>query len=198
MPASTKVDLANIALRRIGEKKPIAHLSEQPVLALLWDHALGVAIEQHDWTFARRTVALVLDSEAPTTEWAFSYLVPADCLVPRMITDGLQQRREEDVIPFVAALNALEVRVLYTDMQDAILRYSRLVSNETLWTFSFADYFAWVLASEVALALSLSDEIRARAYNGREWSFGRAWDTDRRSERHPAPLDAEWHEARRG
>lgn len=148
--AST-IDICNLALVRIGQGVAIASLSElsesavqcNALLPIMRDLVLGDA----DWSFARRSVALALVEEDPSTAWAYSYRAPTDCL--RALYIDPEQLR----IPYETGGDS-SGGLIYTDIEDAVLVYTERMENLAQWSTHAADALAWRMGVDLAMVLA--------------------------------------------
>jgi hypothetical protein len=164
MPTSdeVKLEIWNLAVLSIGER-PIASLVEASkaaqLCARLHDRLLGNILSGFDWKFAKTTAALTLTVPAPTVyRYAFTYDLPADCLrARRVIYEGMSwdddSRVEFDV----------EGRKLKCDVEGAVLQYTKLITDATLYDTLFIDVFSKYLAVHLALPLTGKIEVQGGA-----------------------------------
>lgn len=166
MPAPTsdeiKLEIWNLAVFSIGER-PISSLAEASkaaqLCARIHDRMLSNLLSGFNWKFAKTTAALVLTSPAPTAyQYAHSYNLPTDCLrARRVIAEGMSwdddSRIEFDV----------EGRVLKCNIEDAVLQYTKLITDATLYDTLFVDVFSKYLAVHLALPLTGKPEVQGAA-----------------------------------
>ena len=167
MPA-TAVEICNMALARIGVGQRISALDDPSEAAIqcatFYQQALEQALSAAMWSFATKRYALGVSSIDPPAEWFYRYSYPADCLFARFIEDGRRVRREDESIPFsVEGDGTTAGKSILCDQPDAILVYTWNVSNPVLFTPWFVDAFAWLLAAEIAMPLSVALAIEQTA-----------------------------------
>lgn len=170
MPSRT--DICNQALSRIGIKKQIALIdspterSEEAIQCRLWESSCRqVALQAYDWNCARRRQALALTGGTAPTNWTYEYAYPANCLAVRcLVLPGVPWPRKDQKsgVTFEAGYSG-SVRVIYSDTQNA----------EAIFTFDLLDYngfppslisaIVYLLASEIAIPLSLKPDMAAQA-----------------------------------
>lgn len=165
--ASSEVQICNMALGHVGISIFIDSLSEQSqqatVCNLFYEPCRDMALADFDWNFARRRVALA-DLGTPPTNWLYRYALPADCLAVRyLVVPGSREPRANQRIPYEIAEEG-EVRVLYTDQEEAELVYTRRVENPNLFSAQFVKALAQLLASEIAIPLSAVQGLGDRAF----------------------------------
>jgi hypothetical protein len=145
------VDIANAALSHLGADAVVAQLSppdgsvEAGHCARFLPIARQTALASHAWGFARKRVVLALltnDSE----QWGYKYQLPSDCLRPRKIlaADELDAP-ERNGAPFEREADAL-----YTDEADAVLIYTRDITDPTKFTADFVSGLGMLLAGYLA------------------------------------------------
>lgn len=156
------------------------------------------------WNFARKqgTAALLKDATvvggtAPPPPWVYSYATPADCLNARYILPQLASA--QGVVPGTVPVEAVasapvyfiissdtdangnDSNVILTNQPQAILVYTKRLTNPNLFDPGFVDAFALYLASRICFQLtgdralardifSRADALtkQARASNGNE------------------------------
>lgn len=153
--ASSDVDICNLALANLGDKAQVTDINppdgsiQAAQCGRFYPIARNALLEMHPWTFATRRVTLALQVTTPPSEWLYAYQLPADCLKPRAVytPDDLQDGRGWD---YIVESDGDGNRVLYTNVEDAILRYTRLVQDPTQYTPGFVSALARLLASYLA------------------------------------------------
>lgn len=158
MSAVSDTLIANMALSHIGSKSSIANLDERSPEAaeckLWYDLSRKVALEAHNWGFARKRQLLALTADdPPEPRWYYRYQYPADCLKAREIENPLGT--EADAIPFEIEQNEdNSAKTIVTNAKDAKLVYTRDVSQTSLFPMYFVDTLAAQLASRIAVKLT--------------------------------------------
>lgn len=160
-PVVTKVDLVNLALSHIGEGITVTSLSPPDdsaaaiAAARFWDSAVRQALGSFAWPFATTRAELV---EASTNEledsFSYCYELPSDYvraleLLPLGAKDNYVLSDGQPV-PFQLETCSDGVQRIYTDLEDAWLRYTIFVSDPNKWTAQFQQAFVWHLASILA------------------------------------------------
>lgn len=147
------VQIANMALSHVGAKSSIEALSESSPEArqanLWYDHCRLQVLEASDWSFARKRLLLALHGEAPPTGiWAYRYQYPADCIFARRIVNPIS--KSSDQVPFDIEVDSTgETKTILTDSEEAVLIYTKDVSNPTLFSNLFVDALSHLLASYI-------------------------------------------------
>lgn len=79
----TQSGIANSAASRLGSTKRMASIHDGSDLAThivdQWDAIVSTLIAEHPWNFAIRRATLNALTEAPGSEYAYQYALPADC-----------------------------------------------------------------------------------------------------------------------
>lgn len=144
------VDTCNVALSHLGNGRRVAAIDppdgsvEADYCATFYPIALKELLEAADWSFARTRVALAPVTNVSTV-WVYAYAKPSDCLVPRRILTNDAAKFEQDSADFDT-----EGDVLYTNQADAVLVYTRPVSDPTKFSASFETALGLRLASHLA------------------------------------------------
>jgi hypothetical protein len=164
--ASTVVQICNMALMRIGVSSLISSLSEASNEAracnVFYEQMRDYALRDYPWNFATKRVVLA-DAGTPPDNWGFKYTYPSDCLrTKHIITKGLRTPRNDQRIPFEIG-NEGGQRVIYTNQDEAELMYTARVEDPTLFDPMFTSALAYLLASEIAMPLSVQPKVADQA-----------------------------------
>lgn len=149
---ASKVDVFNLALSHIGHKAQITDPDETSVEAnhcrRFYPIALGIALERHAWRFATRRIALA-EVTNPVNHWMFAYALPNLCIAPRavLLPESTDDTKEQ---PFAVESDADGNAILYTNVEDAVLKYTTLVED----TNKFTPYFVVALSYDLASLLA--------------------------------------------
>ena len=169
--ATSAVQICNMALSRVGSSAFISALDEDTpeaeMLNLHYEPKRDGLLEVGAWPWATRRVALsALASPDATTEdvWSYVYTLPADCLQVQDLWSGSRVQTAGDRIPCAVEWDAANAcRVLCTDEEDAVLVYTRKVTDVTAYPQHFVEALVWALAAELALGLIGKPELFANA-----------------------------------
>lgn len=154
---ATSVSICNMALGRIGITRQIANLAtensqEAVTCRLYYDDAVRFVLEDYPWPFATAYRELGLVEESPNSDWLYAYRYPSDgVFIRRIVTDA--GRVDFDPMPFRVGLDD-DGKLVYTDQPDAVVEYTKLVTDESKFTPAFVEALSWKIASDVAPALS--------------------------------------------
>lgn len=153
--ATSLVQVANMALTMLGQENTIEALTERSksarVMNLWMEPARRFALQSHDWTFARKRLALALHDEDPPSVWAFRYQAPSDMIQPRYIEVPKMYR----AAPFDVESSADgETSTIVTDIEDAVLSYTRDCTQVHLFSPAFVLVLARALAAYASIAIT--------------------------------------------
>jgi hypothetical protein len=118
-----------------------------------YDIARDQLLENGDWPMASKQATLGLVSEDPNTDWSFSYRYPPTCLVARRIV-GAGGTASAHPLPYQLGQDSIG-RLIYTDVEDAVLEGTFWYEDPGEFTNSFAEALAWHLATKLAMPLSV-------------------------------------------
>lgn len=182
---ASEVDISNIALSYIGSPNSVTAISppentvEAEACALWYPIARDQALEHHAWKFATRRASLTpvtLPSYIYT--WAYAYQVPNLCLrevavfPPSTVTpttelvwtrqvsavEGTQpDTNDPPAQDFQIELDDTNAKILYTNVQSAILRYIVQNTNTAMYSPAFVRAVGRLLASYLAGHLQKDD-----------------------------------------
>ena len=159
MSQLNKVQVCNIALSFLG-CPAISSIDENSTEAVAcrvhYDMARRIALQSHDWAFARKVVSLALVSNAPEDlKWTYTYAMPSDCLQPREIINRYNDEKIKYEIR--ASADGLKKRIL-TNEQYSVLKYTADITSETMFDELFVRAFSLMLAMEMCNRLTGSNE----------------------------------------
>ncbi len=176
---ASEVDIANLALSHLGDSATVASLdppegSAQAEHCARWyAFARNALLEMHDWKFNTARVKLA-QVEQNWTEWGYAYAQPSDCLkviaiLPDGATGDYTTGYEHTSVsaysqigdyagrvsiytaqPFTVESDENGQIVIYTNQIDAVLRYTRVVTDTSKFSPLFVMTLARLLASYLA------------------------------------------------
>jgi hypothetical protein len=153
---ATAVDIANLALGHLGDRASISSLSppegspQAGHAASFYPIALNSMLALHPWGFAIRRHTLVdysLVAPAPSP-WAYSYVLPSHVTVLAVLSDTASADAETQ--PYEIESADTGEMVIYTNQEDAVLRYVAFVTDTTKFPPLFVDALSYMLASYLA------------------------------------------------
>lgn len=207
--ALSKTAICNMALRHIGVSLTIANIdlatersNQARACRDFYDTALDELFRDFDWPFARRVspaAGLALIASAPSTEWLYSYRLPADLIIIRRVISGLAVRYDTVAsrVPYAVYGDDTGL-LLYSDVKSAagnalVVVYTARVTDVTKFPPDFAQAFALLLAGYIAPSLTQGDELKLgeRALAKYDWRLKRAWANAANQEQPDQPGDGE-------
>lgn len=175
----TPADLVNVALRKIGYKLRVGSLFEGSMAAKtaldIYGQTRDRLLRENDWGFAEGNVALTLLKSSPVggyvpptvwdptvnppIPWLFEYTRPADCLKIRSVKFTPLFVPNFDPQPRIfgeANDNTLSppAQVILCNVPNALLCYTRQVTDLTSWEPDTIDTFADALAKDLSKGLA--------------------------------------------
>lgn len=151
---ASSVDISNLALGAIGDPATVSKIDppEGSVHAekcsKWYPIARDALLERFPWSFAKRRAALA-EVLNPLNNWLYAYALPNDCVRPRAVLEETASD-ESAAQPFDVETDASGVKVLYTNVQNAQLLYTRRVTDATKFTPLFTLALVELLAAYLA------------------------------------------------
>ncbi len=161
-------DICNMALSHVGSDTVVTSISppdgsvEAGHCARFYPIARKEALESHKWTWSKKRVALA-EVTNESTVWSYAYALPSDCLNPvRVLQASVVQEllfaddrimTVDDFQLFTERGSAdfeVEGSVLFTHEPDAVLLYTRDITDTTKYSTSFTVFVSYLLASFLA------------------------------------------------
>lgn len=161
---ATEVSISNMALSHIKAKSTIASLDENSTEAvkckLFYEQARNETLEIFDWYFARLTQPLA-EVGTPQPGWIYQYALPSDYVAVREVTS---KYRDDAPIPFTLAHSDIsDSIVVLTDEEAATVKYTKKITNPTLFPPTFVTAMSYRLAVYLSLPLTGKRELRQEA-----------------------------------
>jgi len=162
----TDVDIANMALSRLGTRATIASLTENSTEARAistWYTAIrDDLLRAADWNFSRVYLSLAT-SGTPPDRWAYSYAYPSDCLKIWSFDIGLPAYMQT-IPPLYEVASDGTDRLIYTNLSPATAVYCQRVLDPNRMDPDFVTAFAVALAAAVALPITQKADTAARMH----------------------------------
>lgn len=164
--ATDVVSVYNMALAAVGTRARVQSISEVSPEAeqcsLWYEEVRDLVLRTAPWNSASAYRRLALSSERnsdapwvpndPAPGWRFAYAIPSDLLAPRYLTGYAQ---------FELGVNSLDQKVLYTNADQALLRYTKRQTRPDIWDVDLRSAIAFALAAHIAAKLTGStDKVR--------------------------------------
>ena len=164
---ASAVDICNLALARLGDSATIASINppegsaQAEHCARFYQIALNSMLELHDWKFAtRRTTLAQLDVES--WNWAYAYAKPTGAIKLLAVLPA-DASPEDKGVDFETENTSAGQELILTDLEDATLRYTALVTDTTKFPPLFVDALGWLLAAHLAGPVIKGDAGAAQA-----------------------------------
>lgn len=167
---ASEVDVCNLALGHLGDKATVSSINppegsaQAEHCARFYPIARNLVLEAHEWGFATKRANLTLLSATPPAGFCFVYQAPTDCL---NIIDllrpfdptfhalyGAGRMPDEswtlDAVPYELEVLADGTQVIYTDLENAQIRYVAAITDTTKFSAQVVDAISWLLAVYLA------------------------------------------------
>jgi hypothetical protein len=176
---ASEVDICNLALGHLGDNATVASINppegsaQAEHCSRFYPIARDSLLEMHYWNFCMRRVNLA-PVETTWPEWKYAYAVPSDALniiavmppdakddyATRFVTTDTPQYAH-NISPVIAAgryspqpfgveTNEVGHQIIYTNQENAMLRYTAYVRDTTQFSPLFVITLSWHLASMLA------------------------------------------------
>lgn len=162
--AASVVGICNAAIGHIGDGKPIASIEAQDHLSktcrLVYEKVHPELLQSFDWGFARKDVALALlrDGEAPSAQFGLAYAEPGQCVrMLRLVSGLLPPDSLATIIPY-ETMNGPAGREIWTNLEEAVGRYTHLVTDPALFPPAYASALGWGMAVDMVPTLVVSGQ----------------------------------------
>jgi len=185
---ATEVDICNLALAHLGDDATIASLNppegsaQAEKAARFYPIARNTLLEMHTWNFASKRGNLALTTNT-LNQWDYAYVAPADMMNPvavisptaqndyatRMAAGDTPGNLTANFAPTIVAGQytpqqfAIEGNLIYTNQENAMLRYQAFVTDPSLFSPLFVITLSWHLASMLAGPVIKGDQGAAEA-----------------------------------
>lgn len=144
----SKVQIFNIALNILGVSNPIENSNSDDNRAILLRNYYSLArdyvLKDFDWNFASTFKRLsMIDDKNKLNKFKYCYNYPNDCICAR----DLFEDNNFILQKFEIGTNKNQNKVIFCDTNNAILRYTKRIELEKLYTSEFSMALAYYLAS---------------------------------------------------
>lgn len=162
----SKVFIFNMSLGHCGINSSIGDVDENSAEAnacrTYYDTCRRVLLEMMRWGFAEQQVALVLQG-TPTSQWLFQYKYPTNCARINKIINPIFRTEPTpyDQIKFkINNLGGAYGKAILTDQASAVVDYNVDITDETLFSYTFALALSLFLASLIASPLRVDAKLK--------------------------------------
>lgn len=194
--------ISNLSLGHLGVSKEIANLETErsdsaAACRRFLEPAKKETFRDFNWPFATKYLGAGLIEENPNTEWDFSYRYPSDCRRIHKILSGIRNDTRQSRVPYILGSDSVG-RLIFTDMIDAILKYTVIVTNNDLFTQDYIMMLSLLLASYIAPRVTSGDPFKLgeRSYNLYTLSKTKAEATAFNEQQDEEPPESEFIRAR--
>lgn len=185
MTTSSKVEIANLALQRIGERAIQSFESDTitaKTMERLYDRTRTTVLRQCAWRFAMAASTLSLvEEESPIYEYV--YAQPVDTI---KIIEVLRPSKP------TAWLEPVQYELfgdrIHTNQADAVIRYIRDEKDPNKFDEGFIEAFAWKLAADAAVIITGKADVMQTMLQGYAGSVAQAQSLSASESRKPAPF----------
>jgi hypothetical protein len=175
---ATAIEICNIALSHLGDTATVTSIdppegsAQAEHCARFYPIARDAVLQAHPWSFATRRAALVLTANV-NDQWAYVYALPnlmmqAIAVIPPNADNDYNIPASEgyDALingttllnttgayapqPYAIETLADGTRVICTNQEDAVLRYTVYVTDTVIFPPLFVMALTWLLASMLA------------------------------------------------
>jgi len=172
---ASDVDICNLALAHLGDSATVASIdppegsAQSEHCARWYPIARDSLLEMHDWPFAMRRGVLAQVTN-PFAQWQYAYAYPSDALrivailaadapddysvtYPLANSYDIGMNNQRGIYTpqrFDTETNADGNRIIVTNQVDAVVRYTRTISDTNKFSPLFRDTLATYLASYLA------------------------------------------------
>lgn len=164
---ASEVDICNLALAHLGDNATVASIdppegsAQAEHCARFYPIARNALLELHNWKFATRRATLAkLDVES--WNWGHAYAQPAGVLRLLAVLPA-EASPDAEGQPYDTENTQDGIALILTDLDDATLRFTALVTDTTKFSPLFVDALARLLASYLAGPVLKGDAGKAEA-----------------------------------
>lgn len=157
--ATSKLDIINLALLRIGES-PIQSIDENSTPArtakLLYDNSRRAILRDYDWNFAMKTAPLAtVESDVAG---CYAFVVPADCLRVVEVFQAEDSQRSSTWFRVYG-------KKIYTHEYVPYVKYVKDEDDTGYFDPKFTEALTYKIAGELAMSVKQSEILMASMLN---------------------------------
>ena len=185
---ATEVDICNLALAHLGDDATIASIkppegsAQAEKAARFYPIARDTLLQGHTWNFAMKRATIPLTTNA-LSQWDYAYTAPIDMMSPIAIISptaqndyatrmsagdtpgGITSNYAPTIVAgqytpqqFALEVDANGLTLIYTNQENAMLRYTAFVSDPSKFPPLFVITLSWHLASMLAGPIIKGDQ----------------------------------------
>ena len=150
---ASKLDIWNLALVFLRKKMindPDSSSPEATTMRTVYPLALDFIIREHPWSFCSKVESLALSDETSPL-YTYVYQYPLDCIKATQLVSPDYIHKDQD---YEIATSSSGLKVILTDVSNAVLRYSTRVVKINDFDPSFVVALASRLAADAAINLT--------------------------------------------
>ena len=218
---ASAVDICNLALSHLGDTATVSSI-DPPEGSAQAEHcqrfyplARNSLLEMHNWGFATKRAKMALIGTNTVSQWMYTYVQPIDAVnllavytadAPDDFSEPFPMAYTQSGVvntgqglytpqPFTSESLVDGTPIIYTDVENAVLRYTAIVTDTTKYSPLFIDCLSWLLASYLAGVILKGDVGAAeakRCYQMFQIGFTRATVSDANQRRVDIKLSTPW------
>lgn len=227
---ASEVDIANAALAVLGDTATVVSMyppsgsTQAAHCARFYPMTRDTLLESHSWGFTTRRDSLALLAITPPSTWLYAYAAPTDSinflavLDPSALNDtvtgvagftGTYFSANNSSFggvgyytpqPYAAEAAPDGTTVIYSNQANAVLRYTKRITDPTEFSPLFVETFTWLLAAKLAGPVIKGVEGRAAAaacLKKYEYWFAKATESDANQTMDHPTGQTKWIQGRR-
>lgn len=191
-----RVTISNLVAGKLGEPRKIVDPGDDTkiakAIARVWDVTRDLALRAHPWNFAMKRATLPAAAALPDWGWAYAFPLPADFI--RLDLDAL----EPASLRYGEMFQVEGGNLLCDALGPIYIRYVARIEETGRWDAAFVEYFAnllaWQIADDITGDLARKDRLERAA----ERALSAAKGVDGRENPPEAAEDSSWVTARYG
>lgn len=161
---ASETEICNLSLGHLGHTSFIGNLeteksNEANICRVFYPKARDEALKDFPHSFSTKFASLALVSANPTTEWAYAYQYPTDCLHFRRILSGIRNDTRQSRVPY-RIVHGESKKLIYTDMENVVAEYSMKVTETERYPVDFIMTLSFLLAFYIAPGLTSGDPFK--------------------------------------
>ena len=164
---ASSIEIVNLALTMLGESRIISiddNVKPAREAKAVYNTILESLLGSYNWSFAKTRAALPALADAPLSQYAAKFQLPADCLRVLFVGDHYVGMDLSDYRSAPTSEFTIEGREILANMSAPLnIRYVRKITDPTMFSAPFARAFAADMAKVLAEPLTQSEQKRARA-----------------------------------
>lgn len=151
--ANSQLSISNLALRHFSQNPVINLTDNNPSVNAInayWEAARDDVLSEHPWSFATVTKALSYSFNGAEycDDWTFGYDYITQSIASLWYVYDFYTADKKDEQDFEVRYDpTLDMRVILTNLSNAVAEYSYVQDDVTLWSHKFVMAFSYRLAA---------------------------------------------------